>query len=417
MNITDFTVGLDLDASQYNKGLSTASNDLLGFKSSILQMGATLAGVFSAKALTIDFATQNDRLRQTADLLGVTTDQLFGLNKAGEVFGAQSNEITATFERIIAQRARLKQFGDLGFFGDLAKLGVNIEPITNARNEYEAYLETIRQISQLDTKKQLTASQILGVSPQQLDMMRKGSDYVDRLSKSLAQARPHTEEMSNASRKLYGEWEILSNQLGGFSDRIATPLVKGLGTIVEDTNLWFDANQNIIDQGLDKTVKYLGDNLATIGTIGATIAGSGLLSTFASLTKHVPILGAGLSTVVGAMTRLVPLIGAGALAYQAWDWKADDVEKLIGIKPPDWLFTPVEDLLPNVKGMSMLNTVAQNVGDSTVNFGDRAKEVQSAPKTYNINVNMDGQVISRAVVKEMNGNIEQIIQDSVGTEQ
>lgn len=117
------------------------------------------------------------------------------------------------------------------------------------------------------------------------------------------------------------------------------------------------------------------------------------------------------------MTRLVPLIGAGALAYQAWDWKADDVEKLIGIKPPDWLFTPVEDLLPNVKGMSMLNTVAQNVGDSTVNFGDRAKEVQSAPKTYNINVNMDGQVISRAVVKEMNGNIEQIIQDSVGTEQ
>ena len=169
--------------------------------------------------------------------------------------------------------------------------------------------------------------------------------------------------------------------------------------------------------GIDKTVKYLGDNLEVIGTVGATIAGSGLLATFAGLTKHVPILGAGLSTVLGAMTRLVPLIGAGALAYQAWDWKADDIEKLVGIRPPDWLFKPMNELIPDVKGMSMLNTVAQNVGDSTVLMGNRAQETNAIPKTYNINVNMDGQVISRAVVKEMNGNIEQIIQDSVGTEQ
>ena len=284
MKITDFVVGLGFDSTDFEKGMTKASKQLGGFKSDILQLGALLGTAFSFKKLTFDFARDVDELRQLATMIGVTADELYGLNEAGKAFGAGQGELANVLSNLANQRANFQKLGKIGIFEELAKLGVNFDKIALANNELEAMYILADQLSKLDTQERMLAADILGLTPQSLELLSQGSDSIKELSEAYQKARPQTEAMSKASRDFIEQWNLLQATLGGKLDIVSTPLVAKLTEIIEMTNKWFDANSKVIDQDIsafltgladttEAVTKTFNDFLAAFKNVGKKIGG------------------------------------------------------------------------------------------------------------------------------------------------
>lgn len=283
MQISDFTIGLGLDSGAFEKGMKSAVGTLGGFKSQVLQIGATLASAFTMKTLTFDFAEQNNALAAMSNLIGTTKDQLYGLDEAGQAFGASAGAMTETLKSLARARADFNNLGEIGFFGELAKLGVNIDGITGARSEMEAMYALADELSQLDGKRAAQAAAILGLSPEQLALMRNGREEMQRLSAEYAAARKHTDEMSSTSADFLAQWNLLTANIGGRADALSTPLVEALTEVTKATNEWFSANRDVIDQNIgavftgiagaaDEAGKVFSAFLETLEPVGDRIA-------------------------------------------------------------------------------------------------------------------------------------------------
>lgn len=357
MQITDFTVGLGLDTSDLERGAKRAESILEGYRSDVLQLGATLATAFGAKALTFDFARENDQLRQMASMLSVSTDALYGLDEAAKSFGARGGEMVGVLSGLAEARNRFRDLGELGIFGDLAKLGVDIDRLTSARTEMEAMYALADEMAKLDPGRAQIAANIVGLSPQVLDMMRQGSDDMRELSRAYQEARPHTEAMADASRNLISQWNLLEAEIGGRADRISTPLVKGLGEITASMNDWIAANRALIDQKIDDVMETIGKNIEVLTPLAIAFTGSGILVTFAGLAKHVPLVGGAIAGMATGLAKIVPLVGAVAAAFELWDWDEKTFKEKFGIDLPDWMFKPLGEVFDDV------TTVERTPGD------------------------------------------------------
>lgn len=410
MKISDFVIGLGFDTSDFERGQRRITSDLNNFRSDVLQIGAVLGTAFSAKSLTIDFARQNDQLRQMAELLGINENALYGLDEAGKAFGARSGEITSLLQTLTETKARFTELGELGVLEELAKIGVNIDAITDAKDSVTALYALADELSKLDQKDRLLVSNALGISPQGIDLLSNGAKTVRDLSKAYQDARPHTEEMTNASRRFIEEYNKLEQNLGGRADKISTPVVKSIGKIIEVINEFIETNQKAIDSSF---LDPLGKTLAVVTPLAVGFVGSGILKTFAGLAKFVPVVGGALGVVLGTMSKLVPVVSALGIGFSVWDWDADDFEEFFGFKPPEWLFTPINELptskilgqvdpynegYQNIDVSSYLNTGAK-FNQNSISNGRQNVNVQS---TANVKLTLDGNVIAERVVKTVN---------------
>ena len=139
--ISEFLVALGFDGQDFEKGLKKAETDLGLFRSTALQVGATLGGALSLKALTLDFSKQNLQLDQMSKKLGVARDTLHGLDIAFQAYGASEGESIGLLERLAKTQAGLRM-GEPGLIEPLAKAGINVDSITKAKNSYESLLAT-----------------------------------------------------------------------------------------------------------------------------------------------------------------------------------------------------------------------------------------------------------------------------------
>lgn len=277
MNITEFVVGLGLDSDNFKKGMASAIGQVGSFKSTVLQAGAAVAGAFGAKALTIDFAKQNDQLRQMAQYLGLSSDELYGLSQAAKTYGADISE-TYSLLRGLSQAKAAMDKGEIGIFEDLAKSGVDIGPLMQAKDAGEMVLKLASQIKNLNQNQRLNVASALGVSPQMLELLSKGRGEVETLAKMFRNIRPHTKEYEESSRKLNEQLVLLDANIGSVADKLGNVLTNRLGAVISKTNEWFNANRDVNNSGIDSFCARLGNGLDTIGNaIERTLIGFGKL--------------------------------------------------------------------------------------------------------------------------------------------
>lgn len=258
MQLSAFTIGLGLDSAGFEKGMKTAASSLDGFKSQILQLGATLASAFTFKALTFDFAEQNNSIAAMGKLIGATKDELYGLEEAGQAFGASAGAMTESLKSLALARSAFNSLGEIGPFGELAKLGVNIDAITGARTEIEAMYALSDELARLDSKRAAQAATMLGLSPEQLVLMRNGRQEMQRLSAEYADARKHTDEMATTSAEFIAQWNLLTANIGGRADALSVPLVNAINRVTKATNEWFSANRDVLDQNIGSIFTTIG---------------------------------------------------------------------------------------------------------------------------------------------------------------
>lgn len=430
MNIADFVVGLGFDTSDFEKGSRKVSTDLTGLRSDILQVGATLAGAFGGKALTIDFANTNDKLRQVAEGLGITTSALYGMNEAAKSFGAREGEMASLLSTLTSMKTRFNELGELGAFEELAKLGVDIDRLTGAKDSVSAMLALSDELAKLSTSRRFEAASVLGISMQTLDLLSNGSKSVRDLSKAYQDARPHTEAMADVSRLLIAQWNELTERVGGRADRLSTPLVAALADITGGMNDWLEANQALIDQNIDAVIKAISDNFNILAPVAVAVAGSGLASTFAGLAKSVPIVGGAMATVSASLGKVAGLAGAIGLAAELWDWDAKKLEEKTGIKLPDWVFKPIGELIDDMgttvdeRGNNAYEPIDErrnNAYEQMRNTGISSKGTTVVQREVNgrieNNIYIDGKLVTKQVVDNLNFALEESESNATSTEE
>lgn len=441
MKISDFVIGLGFDASNFEKGMKTATGSIGSFRSDVLQLGATLGSALGFKEMTFGFARQNLELKQLSAMYGELTDDVYGLNEAAKAFGAGDREIVGALNSLATAKAEFEKVGKIGIFEDFAKLGVDFDKINSAKSNVESMYILADQLSKLDEKSQLLVAKTLGLSPQTLDLLKQGRLGVEGLSKEYQKARPHTEEMAKASKDLVAQWNELEQRIGGRVDRLSTPIVKEFASVIDSINNWFDSNQKIIDQGLDVFIDKIINSLNVLIPLTVAFSATKLVKTFASLAKLIPSISGGLGSIVKDVKKLEKvgekagegvkdvvkgagkgaiekagsaisksglirmIVGVASRAYWPlmigsllWDMDQDDFKK-IGLDLPDWMFKPVGELLEE-------NSVP--LPQSVYDVDDEAFSARSTTEihtTANFIIEVDGEVIGTKSAEMINGQI------------
>ncbi|MGL4545203.1 MAG: hypothetical protein ACRCUU_06520 [Plesiomonas sp.] len=342
--LTSFLVGLGMDLTEFKKGRRELDTGLGGIKSTILQTGAAMAGVFGAKALTVDFSRQTDQLFQFSNMIGVTADNVRGLGNAFRVAGGDEATALSVLQTLTKAKDVLSVKGEAGFLTDVAFAGIDPTIISQSANAYEALLRIVGQFDSLSPDRQRVLADTLGLSPAEVALFKTGQDSVQASIDLMKKLRPATEANEEAARRMRGEWSLFGVQAQGIADQISTPLVNGLADMTEAVNDFMSANRPLIDSGIDRFVKFTSDNFTELAGAAALIGAGTTLSTISKLAQFIPAIGTGLGTLAAGAARLSYIGAAVTTGAMMWDWKADDVGNITGWKPPEWLFKPIGDL-------------------------------------------------------------------------
>lgn len=300
--ISEFLVALGFDGQDFEKGLKKAESDLGLFRSTALQVGATLGGALSLKALTLDFSKQNLQLDQMSKKLGVARDTLHGLDIAFQAYGASEGESTALLEQLASTQAGLLR-GDIGLTKALAETGINVDSITNAKNSYESLLAIAEQASRMGQKQRVNLANTLGLTPQALDVIVQGREQIAQMTKEFGKARPHYKEMADASRSFTEEWSRMMNNVGGTLDPVATEVTKLSTAVVQAISAIAGEGSVVRDVigGIAKNVDVLAYALA--GLTGVKVLG--FLSKLALAFKAVKIGAGAVGLAIGAIAGVL----------------------------------------------------------------------------------------------------------------
>lgn len=427
MNISEFVVGLSMDAADFNRGVKGAEVKLSALKSSILQTGAALGAAFSFKGLTIDFAKQVNEARQLAQFLGISTNNLVSMQRVAESFGADIGEMNGLFSGIAQAKAGL-DVGKIGIFQDLAKSGINIDDLIGAKDANEAVLRLAAQLKKIgspSTRRNVAGA--LGLTPATLDMLLQGRKRIEELQHTFEDMRPVTKEAEAASKEWIAGLTELKTHVGRSYDALSTEVLKGVNGIVSSINAWLTSNQKLIDQVTGPAFKLIGEN---VGAIAVGLGAFGSVAVLGGIGKLTTALG-GLAGIMGGLAISSKAIG-GTLALLTLfatnpeDIFGEDIGKVLNMTPSelwdalkkkmDYQDVPIPESAYTFTegGAAIMPAVA--AGDvsgsadapSSVKAGSGARATVKAtiPVQITTNTNLPESTISRTVTRIMNRELD-----------
>ena len=461
-SIADFVVALTVDKDGFEKGIKQAEAGLQNFSSTALQVGATLAGAFSFKAMTVDFSKQNLALDQFAKKVGVTRDEVYGLDQAAQAFGANAGETTRTLERLADIRAGLIR-GEAGAIESVAKSGLSPDAILGAKNPYEALLNIAERYKTMTRDQRINLAKDLGLSDAQMDMLSQGRDKVRKLADEMVKNRRHTKDMADSARDFTKAWVEMTNSIGGAID----PLAKSVTDLSADIMRFFTENTSEGTKFRDiikEVAGHVNELAIVLGVLvaGRTVAGLGQLAIgIGRIGKALGLLRLanpwilGLTALAGLgyhafsektvkknsdellgdtqekKLRTIELIGQGYSEDEAYDMVEEEFKNRPQspdvVTPPDVVATHDEaatppDVLPNhaeakaqVEEKTAPKVSREEPREKPKPKPEKRVEVKSAPdgsKTMTVNLVLDGRVIDQRVFRIMGDAIKEVKETS-----
>jgi hypothetical protein len=318
-------LGLETDA----KGFKEANNQFSNLRSTALTVGAAIgtafvgAGVAAAK-MSFDVAKSADDLAKWSRTAGVTAQYAHKLGFAMKQVGGSEADARTLIELANSLRDS-SQWGELPVRAFTAA-GFNPQQISQMSNPEQVidFLSRGLDAMDLDQRRQIAGS--LGINDKAFRLLsdRAGMQSSFRRADELG-AVPSDELLRNAEAFVTATGE-LGEMIDGFKQSLANEMLPGMTKLVEGITGFSIENREEIGKFFEEATPYLQATAAGIAVLVAAQVGKKGLDAMGGAKGA-----AGLAAKVG---------GIGAL-ISAWDWGPDDVEGLIGIRPPDWLFKPL----------------------------------------------------------------------------
>jgi len=263
--------GLD----DFNKATEEAARNL----KSIVKLGSVAAASVGVFVTAVNIAT--DSTFKFSKTIGASFDAVQRLAFAGDIWGASMNDVQATLTSLttVASRAAREGSAIFGFLG--------ISPTANGRikESVELLSEIADRIKDLPEARQLDLTGQLGISPNMLLLMRKGSAEIRRLGTELdeigfilnKEQAETAEAFVDATVRAKLAVRGLANQIG---IRLAPVFIDAVETMLE----WVRASKEMIDSNLDLwAVRVTGAMKPLLQVLGLVSAALTILRTRAIL--------------------------------------------------------------------------------------------------------------------------------------
>lgn len=261
--IKNLLVGIGFDVDKESMGEASGSIAIIGKRA--LAMGGLLAGAFGASAKAAsDFADSVDPIAKFAEIMGLLPGEVQAMGNALRSEGGTLEGMMSQLRNIEELRAGLLT-GDAGWMEAAGKAGINQDAIIEASDAIEAYMALADQFASMSQDERLNAASALSLDEASIRLLSQGEQYVRDLMNHYENIRPITKEMADNAKKQNDEWLELTQNLGGFYDRVANEITGATSDALESMNDWIDKNRGGIKGFIDSEMnswKFIGDLLS-----------------------------------------------------------------------------------------------------------------------------------------------------------
>lgn len=320
-------LGLKVDKKSFEAG----ENAFSGITKSALQLGAVLASKLAIDKMVGDFKNAGTELNNFNKLTGLSAQNVQSLGQALKAQGGNASDAFSAMLKIQDLMASPRT-GNVGWFGDVAKLGLNPDAIIGAQSTAEALVNIAGEFEHMDELNQRLAGNALGLDDSTVRLLMRGRAEVEKQLDSRGKLAVMTQQqIDDAARltKASSELDLVFTDIG---NTIAGELAPAFSDMAEDFVAFYRNNKELVDSGLKEFFGGVADNIQLVAAAMALMGGASALKGLAALRAIVGLSGAGAAAgaaVVGGASMLTVAGGsAAALVYSSGLNKGEDTELL-----------------------------------------------------------------------------------------
>lgn len=321
-------LGLKVDKKSFEAG----ENAFSGITKSALQLGAVLASKLAIDKVVGDFKNAGTELNNFNKLTGLSTQNVQMLGQAIKAQGGSAQDAFSDLTKLQDLMAS-PITGNTGWFGDVAKLGLDPDAIIGAKDTAEALTNIAKQFETMSPLNQRLAGNALGLSESTVRLLMKGSEEAQKQLDVRGKLGIMTQQqIDDAAQltKVSSELDLVFTDIG---NTIAGELAPAFADMAEDFVAFYSDNKDLIDSGLKEFFGELADNIELVAIAMALLGGSAALKGLASLRAIVGLGGAGAgaagAAAAGGASMLTVAGGSvAALLYSSKLNEGEDTELL-----------------------------------------------------------------------------------------
>ena len=289
------SLGMKVDKKSFEAGETAFS----GLTKSALQLGAVLAGKLAIDKVVGDFKNAGTELNNFNKLTGMSTQNVQTL---GQALKAQGGNAQDAFAAMLKMQDLMASpiTGNTGWFGDVAKLGLNPDVIIGAQDTAEALANIAGEFEHMSELNQRLAGQALGLDDSTVRLLMRGRDEVEKQLDSRGKLAVMTQQqIEDAARltKATSELDLVFTDIG---NTIAGELAPAFADMAEDFVAFYRDNKDLVDSGLKEFFGELADNIELVAIAMALMGGGAALKGLAALRAIVGLKGAATAGAAGA---------------------------------------------------------------------------------------------------------------------
>lgn len=291
-------LGIKVDDKSFQK----ADAAFGGLTKSALQLGAVLASKLAIDKVVGDFKNVGTELNNFNKLTGLSTQNVQMLGQAIKAQGGSAADAFGDLKKMQDLMAS-PITGNVGWMGEVAKLGLDPNVIIGAKDTAEAMANIAKEFEHMTPLNQRLAGESLGFSDATIRLMMRGGAEVERqldLRDKLGVMTGKQIEDSARLTKATSELDLVFTDIG---NTIAGELAPAFAEMAEDFVNFYRDNKELIDSGLKEFFGGLAKNIELTAVAMALMGGGAALKGLAALRAIVGLGGVAAGTsAAGAAT-------------------------------------------------------------------------------------------------------------------
>lgn len=300
-------LGIKVDEKSFQK----ADAAFGGLTKSALQFGAVLAGKLAIDKMVGDFKNAGTELNNFNKLTGLSTQNVQALGQALAAQGGNAADAFSAMQKIQDLMAS-PITGNTGWFGDVAKLGLNPDVIIKAQDTAEALANIAGEFEHMTPLNQRLAGNALGFDDSTVRLLMRGRSEVERQLDVRGKLAVMTQKQIDDSARLTKATSELDQVFTDIGNTIAGELAPAFAEMAEDFVAFYRDNKELVDSGLQEFFGGLAKNIELVSVAVALMGGASALKGLAALRALVGLGAAGAGAAASGAAGAAGAAGAGA---------------------------------------------------------------------------------------------------------
>lgn len=271
-------LGLKVDEKSFQQG----HNAFNGLTNSALKLGAVLASKLAIDKVVGDFKNAGTELDKFNRLTGIGTQRVQAFGQALAAQGGNAQDALGTFQKM-QDLMSSPMTGNVGWFGDVAKLGLDPGAIIGAKDTADALISIAKQFESMTPLNQRLAAKALGLNEDEARVVMAGSAALEKQLDTRGKMGILTaKQVEDAARltKANSELNLVFTDMG---NTIAGELTPALAEMAEDFTQFYRDNKELIHSGLESFFGAVAKNIEGVAVAMALMGGASALKGLAAL--------------------------------------------------------------------------------------------------------------------------------------